>query len=65
MRQPALTTTAAFQALEAHAVEAKDWDMRSLFAADPQRFPSLTVDAAGLFLDYSKNRLTLPRWRCW
>jgi glucose-6-phosphate isomerase len=57
MRQPALTTTAAYQALEAHAVEAKDWQMRSLFAADPQRFPSLTVDAAGLFLDYSKNRL--------
>ena len=57
MRQPALTTTAAYRALEAHAVEAKDWQMRALFAADPQRFPSLTVDAAGLFLDYSKNRL--------
>ncbi len=57
MRQPALTTTAAFQALEAHAAEAKDWQMRSLFANDPQRFPALTVDAAGLFLDYSKNRL--------
>jgi glucose-6-phosphate isomerase len=31
--------------------------MRQLFAADAQRFPKLTVDAAGLFLDYSKNRL--------
>jgi glucose-6-phosphate isomerase len=57
MRQPALTTTASYQALAAHAVEAKDWQLRGLFAADPQRFPALTVDAAGLFLDYSKNRL--------
>lgn len=31
--------------------------MRQLFADDAQRFPKLTVDAAGLFLDYSKNRL--------
>ena len=57
MRQPALTSTASFQALETHAIEAEDWQMRGLFAADPQRFPKLTVDAAGLFLDYSKNRL--------
>ena len=57
MRQPALTSTASFQALETHAVEAEDWQLRGLFAADPQRFPKLTVDAAGLFLDYSKNRL--------
>ena len=55
--QPALTSTASFQALEAHAFEAEDWELRSLFAADAQRFPALTVDAAGLFLDYSKNRL--------
>jgi glucose-6-phosphate isomerase len=57
MRQPALTTTAAYQALETHALEAEDWQMRALFAADANRFPALTVDAAGLFLDYSKNRL--------
>lgn len=57
MRQPALTSTASFQALESHAAEAKDWQLRQLFAADAQRFPKLTVDAAGLFLDYSKNRL--------
>src|ERR1043165_6103998 len=57
MRQPALTSTAAFQALETHALEAREWQMRQLFAQDPQRFPRLTVDAAGLFLDYSKNRL--------
>ncbi|AXA94421.1 glucose-6-phosphate isomerase [Massilia sp. YMA4] len=57
MRQPALTTTVSYQALQSHAAEARDWQMRQLFAADPQRFPALTVDAAGLFLDYSKNRL--------
>ena len=57
MRQPALTQTASFQALETHAIEAKDWQLRALLAADAERFPKLTVDAAGLFLDYSKNRL--------
>lgn len=57
MRQPALTSTASFQALETHAIEARDWHVRNLFAADAERFPKLTVDAAGLFLDYSKNRL--------
>ncbi|MGZ8341609.1 MAG: glucose-6-phosphate isomerase [Telluria sp.] len=57
MRQPALTQTASFQALENHAVDAEDWQLRGLFAADAERFPKLTVDAAGLFLDYSKNRL--------
>ena len=57
MRQPALTDTASFHALETHAIDAEDWQLRGLFAADAQRFPKLTVDAAGLFLDYSKNRL--------
>src|SRR5471032_1266052 len=57
MRQPALTSTSSFQALESHAAAAKYWQLRELFAADAQRFPKLTVDAAGLFLDYSKNRL--------
>jgi glucose-6-phosphate isomerase len=57
MRQPALTSTASYQALAAHAVDASHWQMRDLFAANAERFPQLTVDAAGLFLDYSKNRL--------
>jgi glucose-6-phosphate isomerase len=57
MRQPPLTSTASFQDLETHAIEAEDWEMRSLFAADPQRFERMSVEAAGLFLDYSKNRL--------
>jgi glucose-6-phosphate isomerase len=57
MRQPALTSTASYQALAAHAVDARQWQMRDLFAANAERFPQLTADAAGLFLDYSKNRL--------
>jgi glucose-6-phosphate isomerase len=57
MSLPPLTSTASFQALETHAIEAEDWQMRSLFAADPQRFERMSVEAAGLFLDYSKNRL--------
>lgn len=57
MHQPSLTSSASFQALETHAVEAEDWHMRNLFAADPQRFERMSLEAAGLFLDYSKNRL--------
>ena len=57
MRQIALTSTASFQALAAHAIDSKDWQMRDLFAADPQRFANMSLEAAGLLLDYSKNRL--------
>ena len=58
MHQPALTSTPAFQALENHAHDARAWQMRQLFAQDPQRFPRMTVEAADLFLDYSKNRVS-------
>ncbi|WP_075792835.1 glucose-6-phosphate isomerase [Massilia putida] len=57
MRQPFLTSTASYQALQTHAADAKQWQMRDLFAQDPQRFERLSSEAAGLFLDYSKNRL--------
>ncbi len=57
MRQPALTSTASFQALATHAVDIRDVRMRDLFGADPQRFKTMSLEAAGLFLDYSKNRL--------
>ncbi|MYN09309.1 glucose-6-phosphate isomerase [Pseudoduganella aquatica] len=58
MRQPALTTTAAYQALAAHHIDIQDKTLRQLFAAEPQRFADMSLDAAGLYLDYSKNRLT-------
>ena len=61
MRQPAitpmLTATASFQALQTHAADAAQWQLRQLFSADPGRFGKMTLAAAGLTLDYSKNRL--------
>jgi glucose-6-phosphate isomerase len=35
MHTPSLTSTASFQALETHAIDAEDWQMRGLFGADP------------------------------
>jgi glucose-6-phosphate isomerase len=57
MHPSALTACASYPALQSHANSAKDWSMRALFAADPQRFDDFSLHAAGLFLDYSKNRL--------
>ena len=57
MRQPPLTSTTSYQALQSHAQDARQWQMRDLFAQDPQRFERLSAEAAGVFLDYSKNRL--------
>ena len=55
MRTPSLTASAAFQALQQHHAEAKNWQVRDLFAQDPARFDRLSIEGAGLFLDYSKN----------
>jgi glucose-6-phosphate isomerase len=48
----------AWQALKRHHAEIAGRHLRELFAADPGRGERLTVEAAGLFLDYSKNRVT-------
>jgi glucose-6-phosphate isomerase len=48
----------AWQALKRHHAEIAGQHLRELFAADPGRGERLTVEAAGLFLDYSKNRVT-------
>jgi glucose-6-phosphate isomerase len=48
----------AWKALEAHAQQVRGLHLRSLFADDPKRGERMTVEAAGLFLDYSKNRIT-------
>ncbi len=45
----------AWRALSAHAADMKDVQLRSLFAEDAQRGERMTLEAAGLFLDYSKN----------
>lgn len=57
MHTTALTDTAAFQALQAHHATAVQWHLRDLFAQQPDRFERMHVRAAGLLLDYSKNRL--------
>jgi len=57
MTTTALTDTAAFNALQQHHAEAAGWHMRDLFARQPDRFERMSLHAAGLFLDYSKNRI--------
>ena len=48
----------AWKALTAHHKKIQKLHLRELFAADPKRGERMTVEAAGLFLDYSKNRVT-------
>jgi glucose-6-phosphate isomerase len=48
----------AWQALAAHHEQIRDVHLRTLFAADPQRGERLAFEAAGLYFDYSKNRVT-------
>ena len=47
----------AWKDLEAHAAEMKSVTIKDLFAQDPGRGPKLTLEAEGLLLDYSKNRI--------
>jgi glucose-6-phosphate isomerase len=53
-----LTQQDAWKNLSTHYQEVCDVHLRTLFAEDPQRGERMTVDAVGLFLDYSKNRVT-------
>jgi glucose-6-phosphate isomerase len=48
----------AWKALEQHYAEIAGVHLRQLFADDPGRGERLTAEAAGLYLDYSKNRVT-------
>jgi glucose-6-phosphate isomerase len=48
----------AWKALAAHYETIRDSHLRDLFAGDPQRGERLTLDACGIYLDYSKNRIT-------
>jgi glucose-6-phosphate isomerase len=57
MSQPNLDTTAAFLALKDHHATAREWRLRDLFGQDTDRFKQFSVEAAGLLLDYSKNRV--------
>ena len=48
----------AWTALETHYQTVKGAHLRQLFADDPKRGERMTAEAAGLHLDYSKNRIT-------
>jgi glucose-6-phosphate isomerase len=48
----------AWKALKTHFKEMQDVHLRQLFAADPQRGEKMGVEALGIYLDYSKNRIT-------
>jgi glucose-6-phosphate isomerase len=53
-----LTQRAAWKALEAHYAKIRELHLRRLFAEDPKRGQRLTAEAVGIYLDYSKNRIT-------
>src|ERR1035437_6904141 len=53
-----LTTLNAWKALKEHYNSVSKLHLRELFAADAKRGERMTAEAAGLFLDYSKNRVT-------
>ena len=53
-----LTKSKAWKSLATHSREIKKLHLRQLFAQDTKRGERFTAEAAGLFLDYSKNRIT-------
>ena len=53
-----LAARPAWKALATHAEAIKPLQLRQLFHDDPARGTRLTAEAVGLFLDYSKNRIT-------
>jgi glucose-6-phosphate isomerase len=57
-RLKALTRRPAWKALAAHHKTVKDVHLRQLFGDDPKRGDRFTAEAVGLYLDYSKNRIT-------
>ena len=53
-----LTSCQSWKALGTHYESIRNVHLRTLFADDPGRGERFTIEAAGLFLDYSKNRIT-------
>jgi glucose-6-phosphate isomerase len=49
---------AAWKSLAAHYQELRNLHLRQLFADDPARGERMTAEAVGIYLDYSKNRIT-------
>ncbi len=55
---PSVTHCAAWKALSAHHADVAGLRLRQLFADDPGRGERMALDAVGIYLDYSKNRIT-------
>jgi glucose-6-phosphate isomerase len=53
-----LTERQTWKVLEAHYQKVRELHLRQLFAEDPTRGERMTAEAVGLYLDYSKNRIT-------
>jgi len=53
-----LTRRKAWKALQTHYKQVRQLHLRNLFEDDPKRGERMTAEAVGLFLDYSKNRIT-------
>jgi len=53
-----VTKRKAWKALQVHHEKIHALHLRELFAKDPNRGERMTMEAAGIFLDYSKNRIT-------
>src|SRR5690554_7320883 len=58
MATATLTQSKAWQKLQQHFDDIKTQKMCDWFAADPERFQRFHISAAGLSLDFSKNRIT-------
>jgi glucose-6-phosphate isomerase len=58
VRQRRLTECPAWEALGSHFQRIRKSHLRQLFTDDPQRATRMTVDAVGIYLDFSKNRIT-------
>ncbi|HQF21366.1 MAG TPA: glucose-6-phosphate isomerase [Kiritimatiellia bacterium] len=62
-RRKRLDTSPEWKALKAHAAQMKTASLRELFAADPTRGTSFSLDVGGWHLDYSKNLITTETMR--
>lgn len=58
VKTPTLTQLPAWKALADHYQKTRNLHLRTLFAEDPERGKRLTLEAEGIYLDYSKNRIT-------
>jgi glucose-6-phosphate isomerase len=58
LRKAATTKCDAWQSLSAHFKTIRGLHLRNLFADDPERGNRMTEEAVGIYLDYSKNRIT-------